>query len=69
LLNAQAVARALRRSTELEPDSRPVARRRVASRGKVLAMLVIFNLAWIATVALWYASTTDEAQELVEASV
>ncbi|MCL6250122.1 hypothetical protein M3P36_03550 [Altererythrobacter sp. KTW20L] len=69
LLHAQDVARAFRTSTELEPGPDPRRASRRASRSTVIAMLVVFNLAWIAATGIWVYSLTDDAQTVIDAEV
>ena len=43
--------------------------KRSASRGQTVAMLVLFNLAWIACVLIWIYVIGGEANEVVDASI
>lgn len=68
LLNARAVALVFRRVEGVDPGP-PMGRpRRPASRSKVLAMLVLFNLCWVASLAIYWASSDDDVQAAVEAN-
>lgn len=62
LLHAQAVAVLFRR----HGDMVPAPRKPRASRGSVLLALLLFNLGWIASVAIWSFVISGEANDVVE---
>lgn len=65
LINLRAVARLFRRSGVIQPGPGP----RLASKRTTAMMLVLFNLAWIGSIAVWSWVMTGEANEVVEAEM
>ena len=60
MINARAVARLFRGTGEIDPGPGP----RRASRGTVWAVIVAFNLGWIASVSIWsWAMDSDNVVE------
>lgn len=62
LLHAQAVAVLFRRHGDLVPGPR----RARASPGAVWLALALFNLGWIASIAIWSFAISGEANDAVE---
>jgi hypothetical protein len=62
LLHAQAVAVLFRNRGDIVPAPR----KPHASRGAVLLALALFNLGWIASVAIWTFAISGEANDVVQ---
>jgi len=65
LLNLHAVAWLFRRSGVVEPGPGP----RRASRRLTVIMLILFNIGWISSIAVWSWVITGEANEMVDADM
>lgn len=67
MINARSVAWLFRKSEAIDPGPNTGRRPHFQSRGRVLAVLVAFNIGWIAAVVIWSWAITEEASEVVEA--
>ncbi len=67
MINARSLARVFRKSDVIEPGPSTGRHARVQPKGRVLAVLVAFNLGWIGAVVIWSWAITQEASEVVEA--
>lgn len=65
LLNLRAIARLFRSSGVVEPGPGP----RPPSKRTTAIMLILFNLAWIGSVAVWSWVMTGEANKVVDAGM
>ena len=63
MINLRAVARLFRGAGEITPGPGP----RMASKSTTVLMLVLFNLGWIGSIAIWSWAMSGEANEVVEA--
>jgi hypothetical protein len=61
VIHAQAVATLFRRRGDVVPAPRKAR----ASRGSVWLALALFNLGWMASIAIWTLAMTGEANEVV----
>ena len=61
LINLRSVAGLFRSSGEITPGPGP----RMASRARVITMLILFNLGWIASVAIWTWAMSEDASDVV----
>lgn len=62
LLNLRAVARTFRGTADLEPGPGP----RGPSRGAVWTAFILFNIGWIASIAIWIWARDDDAPQAIE---
>ncbi|WP_338241739.1 hypothetical protein [Aurantiacibacter hainanensis] len=62
LLNLRAVARTFRGTADLEPGPGP----RGPSRGAVWTAFFLFNIGWIASIAVWVWARDDDAPQVIE---
>ena len=67
MINARSLAWLFRKSDAIDPGPSTGRRPRLQPRGMVLAVLVAFNIGWIASVVIWSWAITEEASEVVQA--
>ncbi len=67
MINARSVAWLFRKSDAIEPGPSTGRHAHRQPKGMVLAILVAFNIGWIAAVVIWSWSVSEEASALVEA--
>lgn len=65
MINARSVARLFRNTGFIDPGPTLGRPRQPPSKQLVIAMIVAFNVGWIASVAIWSWAMTDQAAQIV----